>query len=347
MKKKMLKSLIIVIAAAMLAPISAAQITGDFIEFVRTELERTNHILERVREVVRTSSSPSAALVLEQAVRLQRQAWENFGMGTSEGYKFASKLTQAAREQAHKALSIARLSEQGEETVLRKLERTKELLTRVHESLRGSADESLKTLFESARRQLRQAWEFYRAREYRPALKLVNQVEKTVRRLLKNANRHQNRQANFERRVETVRELLSRVRERIGDCKSEAAERVFKQAEESFHKALELAENGRLEQAVNQLQRARRIARKAAEMCGQADNISGRLESLRAEADRIKEDLPANDESAARLIGQVYGQLENAREFISRQDNEAAAAALKAAQLTLRQLKRHLDRSEF
>ena len=78
-------------------------------------------------------------------------------------------------------------------------------------------------------------------------------------------------------------------------------------------------------------------------MCGQADNISGRLESLRAEADRIKEELPRNDDTASRLIGQVYGQLENAREFISRQDNEAAAAALKAAQLTLRQLKRYLD----
>ncbi|MEE8405503.1 MAG: hypothetical protein V3S17_08935 [candidate division Zixibacteria bacterium] len=345
MKKITVRFLLIVIAAAMLAPISSAQITGDFIEFVRTELERTNHILERVREVVRTSSSPPAALALEQAVRLQRQAWENFGMGTQEGYKFAAKLTQAAREQAHKALSIARLSEQGEETVLRKLERTKELLARVHESLSSSADESLRTLFESARRQLRQAWEFYRAREYRPALKLGNQVQKTVNRLLRIVNRHQNRQTNFERRVETVRELLSRVRERIGGCKSEAAERVFGQAEESFRKALELAENGRLEQAVNQLQRSRKIARQAAEMCGQADNISGRLESLKSEADRIKEDLPANDETSSRLIGQVYGQLENAREFILRQDNEAAAAALKAAQLTLRQLKRHLDRS--
>ncbi len=347
MKKKMLKSLLIVIAAALLAPISSAQITGDLIENLRTELERTNHILERVREVVRTASSPPAALALEQAVRLQRQAWENFGTGTPEGYKFASKLTQAAREQAHKALSIARLSEQGEETVLRKLERIKELLSRAHESLGGSADESLKALFGSARRQLRQAWEFYRAREYRPALKLGNQVEKTVRRLLKIVNRHHNRQANFQRRVETVRELLSRVRERVAACKSEAAERIFKQAEESFHKALELAENGRFEQAVDQLQRARRIARKAAEMCGQADNISGRLESLKSEADRIKEELPVNDETAARLIGQVYGQLENAREFISRQDSEAAAAALKAAQLTLRQLKRYLDSSQF
>ena len=343
MKKKLVKSLFIVIAAAMLAPISSAQITDAFIDNLRTELERTNHILERVREVVRTSSSPPAALALEQAIRLQRQAWENFGTGTLEGYKFAAKLTQAAREQAQKALSIARISEQGEETVIRKLERTKELLVRAHESLSSSADESLKTIFESARRQLRQAWEFYRAREYRPALKLVSQVEKTVRRLLKIANRRQNRQANFERRAETIRELLTRVKERIGGCKLEAADRAFGQAEESFHRALELAENGRLEQAVNQLQRSRRIARQAAEMCGQADNISGRLESLKSEADRIKEELPANDETASRLIGQVYGQLENAREFISRQDNEAAAAALKAAQLTLRQLKRYLD----
>ena len=345
MKKKIVKSLLIVLAAAVLAPISSAQITDAFIDNLRTELERTNHILERVREIVRTSNSPPAALALEQAIRLQRQAWENFGMGTLEGFKFATKLTQAAREQAQKALSIARPSEQGEETVLRKLERTKELLSRAHESLSNSTDESLKTIFESARRQLRQAWEFYRTREYRPALKLANQVEKTVSRLLKIANRHQNRRANFERRVETIRELLSRVKERIGGCKLEAADRVFKQAEESFHKALELAENGRLEQAVNQLQKSRRIARRAAEMCGQADNISGRLESLKSEADRIKEDLPRNDETASRLIGQVYGQLENASEFISRQDNEAAAAALKAAQLTLRQLKRHLDRS--
>ncbi len=347
MKKRIIKTLLFLLFAGWLIPAVSAQIGSDFIDNIRTELERTNQILERVREVVRTSDSPPAAFALEQAIALQRQAWGNFGKGTLEGYKLAAKLTQAAREQAHKALSIARLSEQGEETVLRKLERTKELLSRAHERLSNSADESLKIVFETARRNLRQAWEFYRARQYRPALKLSNQVEKTARRLLQIANRQHNRAANFQRRAEAVRELLNRVKERISECQLEGPQKLFGQAEVSFQKALEFAEQRKLEPAFKHLQRSRRMATQAAEKCGKADNISGRLERIRAEADRIKEQLPANDETASRLIGQVYSQLENASEFISRQDDEATAAALKAAQLTLRQLKRYLDSSEL
>lgn len=338
--------LLIAMLMLLAVPIVSAQDGSNVVDNIRAALERTDQIIERAREMVRGSNAPASALTLEQAIGIQNRAWENFKRGTADGYTFAAKLTLQARELAKKALANARLSEQGNDAVENRLQRTEELLRRAHEQLPGNVDESLRTLFDTARRNLAQAWEFYRNGQYRPAVKLAAQVEKTARRLLEIGNRQQNLSVNFERRLNANKEFIDRIQKQVANCNSETARNLLAQARAALDQASELGSKGRYEAATKQLQQARRLASQAADLCGRARELRTAFDRLKAEAERVRDEIPRNDETAKKLMEQVFSQLENARQFMDNQDSEGTAAALKAAQLTLKQLRRYLNDGE-
>jgi len=339
-------SLILASLLILSAPFVHSQNANTIVENLRTELQRTDEIIERAREMVRASNAPASALALEQAIGLQKQAWDNFYRGTVDGYSFALKLTIQAREQAKQALANSRFSEQGQDAVLNRLERTEDLLRQAHEEMPNAVDESLGTIFDSARRNLAQAWEFYRNGQYRPAVKLANQVEKTAKRLLQIANRQQNFQANFQRRLEAVKQFIDRVQEEAANCQSEPAHNLIQKAKEALQLAVELASKRQYEVASYHLQQARKLAAEAADFCGRAKEFNSSLERLQSEAERLREQIRPTDENGMRLLEQVFGQIESAREYIARQDSEGAVATLRAAQLTLKQLQRYLNNGE-
>ncbi len=91
---------------------------------------------------------------------------------------------------------------------------------------------------------------------------------------------------------------------------------------------------------------ARRLAMAARRECaGGSDELLPRYERLVAEAERVAENLPRDNEQGQRLMEQVRQHLKMASEFIESDQSEAATASLKAAQLTLNQLKNLLRRS--
>lgn len=331
----------------MTVPTGSAQTGQDVIDNIRTALERTDEIIQQAREMIRAANAPVAALTLEQAIGIQGQAWDNFNRGTLDGYSFAAKLTQQARELAKKALVAARLSEQGNDAVQNRLERTGELLRRAHEQLADSDNQALQTLFETARRNLEQAWEFYRNGQYRPAVKLAAQVEKTAKRLIMISNRRGNVGANFDRRLNAVKDLVARVEIEVANCKSETAKNLLGQAKNAVSTASDLAAKGRYEPAVRHLRQARMMASKAADLCGRPNDLQDALQRLKQEADRVREDIPRGDETAKRLMDQVFSRLESAQKFITDHDPESAAASLRAAQLTLKQLQGYLNNGEI
>lgn len=340
-------ALVFISLLILITPAAFAQNVNLIQDRIRLELERTDEIIARAREMVRTSNAPASAIVLEQAITLQDLAWGNFRKNTVDGYNFALKQTLQAREQAKQALSNSRFSEQGEDAVLNRLERTEDLLRQAHEEMPTTVDESLSTIFDSARRNLAQAWELYRNGRYRPALKMANQVERTAKRLLQIANRQQNHQANFLRRLEAVKQFIDRVQEEVNSCQSEPAHSLIQKAKGALQQALDLSSKGHFEAALQNLQQARKLAADAADLCGRSKEFSNNLERLKNEAERLRELIRPGDENEMRLLDQVFGQLENAREFLARQDSQGVAAAIRAAQLTIRQLERYLDSGEL
>lgn len=333
----------LVLAVIMLGtPVSAQN--GPNGDVVRQELERTDELIQQAREVVLSSNSVIAAQALDQAVALQTQAWDEFsGRRYGQAYAFTKK----ARDRAALAVSNSRQTEQLEGVVQAKLEQAGDLLQRAHDALAGNAvDNNLGALFDNARNNLDRAWEFFRGRSYRPALKLAEQVEQAAQKLMDLAQEGQRLDADYHRWAENVDRLLDYARDLGTTCDSRAGHVYLEQAEKARAAAESLYADGHPAGALQALKQARNAARLSARECHGIDNLQQRYERLRAEADRPAEDLRSYDgterEVARKLLDQTYQQLDLASKHLADDDMEATQIALQAAQLALRQAQRYI-----
>lgn len=311
-------------------------------EAVRIEIERTEHVLERAEEIVSTSNHETLRAMLDLARELQEKAKQHF---QAKNLREAAQFTLKAREIALRVINEG----QSIGSTERRLERAAEMLDRAREAIQQSDDQRLITLYEAAKEQMRRAWELFRlgpGHDVYRALKLSREVEKIAERILSEANQQLHQRENFRRRVEKVKDLLERVMAQMSECDSEAGHRLAEQARNSFELALNMARQNHPRAALKSLQTVRRLAMAARRECsGGSDELLPRYERLVAEAERVAENLPRDNEQGQRLMEQVRQHLQMASEFIESDQSEAAVASLKAAQLTLNQLKNLLRRS--
>ncbi len=348
MNKKYFKYLVFASLITLFAASAFSQGASDMGR-AQSELERTDQMLALARDAVRIANDVQAQVVLEKQVEgaeyLQSQAKEFFQQGGTSGYKAAIELTQEARELAKKAMTSARYTQQNQDAVQRKIERAEQLLERAQEEVRLQQNQGMAAIYESAENSLRTAQEFYRDGEYKPALKLANQVENAVQRIISASNRILLGPANLDRYRQDVEAVLEGTRKQIATCDSETALKLMEQAQSSYELAVSLAtDDNKQKMTMEAFQAAKKLATRARLECGGFDGtLSERYERLLNEADRISETIPADDQNARQLLDQVYEQLDLARGYIDNGDTEAAAASLKAAQLTLNQLMKLLD----
>ncbi len=305
---------------------------------VWTELEFTDQAIERAREAIQNASSPAAAMALERAVDLQELAWERYNSGQLGSLTQALLLTRQAREKAKLALANGRVAEQNEGTVLRELERVEQLLQRATEQANELGEmANVRSMLDMARSNLDKAWELYRSEQYRPALKLGNQVETALRRVVSLLERQSTQSTNFQRRQVTVQETYRRVREGIGDCESEQAEQFMEQARTFIGQAEELAANRQFDLALRSLRNAQEKAQAALRECRNPDVLQSRHDQIEARARRLTEQVPSGDHATRKLLDQAYLQLQQAQQQIRAGNTEQATASLRAAQLLLAQ----------
>lgn len=321
----------------------------NYRNFVRMELERTDQMLQRAGEAVRGSNNPVASASFMKAEEIQTMAWSRFREETLENYQAALKLTRMARQQAGLALSNSRQTEQYEGAVLQKLERAGDLLERAREAVEVGADANLQAIYDLAGENLTKAWEFYRNGDYKPALKLANQVNKAAEKILNFFNDQLRKEGFYERHRENVAAMLQKAREEMSQCGSEVAQKIMNQAENAFKNAEQLSSEKRFRAAIKQLQMTREMLMKAQRECQGLDFLTNRYERIKSEADRIAEQvtqLPTDQvEAAGKLLDQLYQQLDLSYQYIQQEQVEPAQASLKAAQLILSQLKRLVNRN--
>jgi hypothetical protein len=111
--------------------------------------------------------------------------------------------------------------------------------------------------------------------------------------------------------------------------------------------ARSLGDEGRYDAAIKTLQSARKLAADAAGQCQSGQNLQKRYERLRQEADLLAEDVAPSDNRGRQLLEMAHDQLDLAREQFDEGGGEAAVAALRAADMTLDQLRQHLRLSGF
>jgi len=314
------------------------------IDKLEAELDRTDQIIERADEVVQSSNSSIARLALEQATKLQGNAWGEYHKGPGH-YKNSLDLTVRARKRAQDAFNAARLTTQSESVTLRKLEKAEVLLERVQQALSENPNRTLDGVYRSTRNNLDKAWELYRSNHIQGALKLADQVERTLLKLIKMADQYQNNARNYEHRSEIIREALDRASDMVSECDSENALRFLEQAREKFRNAESMSSERRNQAALKNLQLARELLSKATALCQDMGALENRYQNLKDRTDRLAEQIEPGNEVAFRLLNQTRKQLELARKNLGENNSEAATAALKAAQLTYNRLKRELENS--
>ena len=341
----MLRNSTILLLALVLALLLTGSVTAQShgADHVRRELERTDQQIQQAGEAVHASNSAVAAQAVQRAISLQESAWEAFEAGS---YAVALTLTRKAREQLALAVSNSRQTEQMEGVVQRRLERAADLLDRAQVALAGYDRQDLTALLESARVGLERGWEFFRGRQYRPALKLAEQVEQAAQKLLELAQQSQRLESEIQRWNENVERQLEYARELLAGCESRPGQEHMRRAEHTYQLARELYQNGNLKAALQALKQARDAARLALRECQGADRLAERLEQLRQEAERVAELLKDNGgeqaEAAEKLLNQAYEQLDLAARYLSEENIESAQVALQAAQLALRQARRYI-----
>ncbi|MBD3333394.1 hypothetical protein GF356_11145 [candidate division GN15 bacterium] len=329
---------VLILVVMVVAPGIAAQNTdpGNSAQSrVWQELQFTDQAIERAQETIQNASSPAAAKALELAVQLQDKAWDLYDQ---RKLLAATQMTRRAREKAKYALANGRIAEQNEGTVLRELERVERLLERATEQA-TDLDEmaNVRAMLDMARNNLDRAWELYRSEQYRPSLKLTNQVETAVRNIVSRLDRQSTQSANFDRRETTVQETYQRVLEMVADCESELAQRLMDQVRTFLGQARELADNRQYDLALRSLRNAREKAQAALQECRNPDVLQSRHDQIEARAKRLSEQVPADDDATRKLLDRAYEQLRKAQQQIYAGNLEQATASLRAAQLLLSQ----------
>lgn len=307
-------------------------------DVVRNELDRTREMVDRTAEVIRSAGCPLGAVQLEAAIKQQDRAEDAF---RNNQMVLAHTQTQKARELLRTALSNCRTSEQGEAVVQRSLEKAQDLLDRAGNALLDSSNPNLQAIYQAAKDNLTRAWEFYRQKQYKPAAKLAEQVEKMALKILGADNRQERRTETYDRRRENVLHVLEQARTTVGECGSETARNLLTRAEDLFAKAEQLRQDGQVAAALTALAQARTLATRSITECENGDGLQlryqrllSRLESLRERSSGLGE--PGHGQ-VTRLLDQATHQLTLAQECLAKGETDKGLAALQGAQLVLRQ----------
>ncbi len=347
MNRKLSIILVTLLVASVVGPTAYGQGPNDSqLGRLRQELDQTDELIARARELVQLSQSALAAQALERAWAFQTSARDSYH---GQNYRMSLALTRKAREQASLAISNSRLSEQLEGVVQGRLERAREMLERARDALPVPLNPTVTTLMEHARNNLTLAWQFYRQRSFKASAKLVEQVEQTASRLM-NIARAGNRSANeFEQREENVLRLMEHARELLADCDSRMAAEYMEQAKTNLEMARRLKGENQPRATMMALNRARETFRRVIQACqAGSEPLEQQLRRLHDTADRLAEQLQqrvgrAEYEPAKELLEQAREQLALANKRLGDNKRESAEIALRAAQLALRQANRYMS----
>ena len=139
---------------------------------VKWELDKTDQVILRARELASEAVAVSSRGHLDAAVKLQRLAWDEFRRGR-ERYGQARELTLRARREALKAMDAARIEKQTQASVVRALEQAEERAHEASERVRESGDPQAMRVFEQGIDHLRRARKAHLDRQYVQANRLA------------------------------------------------------------------------------------------------------------------------------------------------------------------------------
>ena len=315
-------------------------------ERLEAVIDKTDEIIQQAQETVAESGSERARNQLAMAIRLQGMAR---GIITNLLYDLnetriiqISKYTMSARIKAQRAIAIIRQEEENEDYVRRRLEKTDQIIRQVNDEFRESSSPALRLLLDTAEEQQQRAMELFRNRRLKAALQVTIQTEKSLSQALERRDGLTRAQSRFETQMDRYLALRERI-ETDGDGGSPTIAENLRNAETLRAQADDLAAESQYARAEKVMAEAVEMLSRVAEQVREPAKIKAALDDLRAEADRIKEQVETHTRREIQeQFRTMLEHLEKAGQFYDRGDYDAAAAQLQAARQFLSRVKRAL-----
>jgi len=339
MKKRLLIIIGLTLMGVLVCSVAFAQGSQQQVQNrFQYEFERTEQVINQAKNTIAESNTEKGKALLDMAIQLQNQART---MGQNHMYLQGATTTLKAREQARSAMTVNRQAEENENLVLRQLERSDNLIAQFQNRMSADAPQMARTLFDTARENQRRAWEFYRNRNLRPALKLSRQAEKSLRGIAERYKARQGDLTRLQNQIKQVEQKMEQVKTMVHECDNEEATGLLVKAKNSFNECLEHAAKGEVKKAENQLRLTRRLLTQTAGLCGDQDALQKFIQQINQEMDRVAEAIQnSGDNRAIKLMQSAREHLREARRLCAGGNSENCAANIKAAQMNLQKAKR-------
>jgi hypothetical protein len=313
---------------------SAGSATAQDPSDIRREVERTNEVLARAREIVPPSRNAQAIEVLQTAVRAQQGAIEQLQAGHP---RIALELTMEARRLAFRAIDLARnAGDSGpgpidlEPRAQRALERAAEVLERARDCAGSSPSQVAQRLLDLAATRLEEAHQAFRERRYRLALDLAAQVDRVLGEVCRG-----DRGEDIEQLYDNVQQLMERAAPIIVEAGNANAIGMLERARTLFERARNALGANRDPLAREALSTARDLllqALRLSERPPESGDVDRLLEATANDLTKLAEEIrAAGNNEATSLFDRALEHLQRARDLRAQNRLRATLAELRVA----------------
>jgi HEPN domain-containing protein len=212
---------------------------------IENALERTDQVINKAKEIVNESRSQKARVTLEKALDLQRSAKES---GTdSKKYTISYKLTMAARNQANRAIALAKTETRMVEQHRRVFERTHERLNNLNGRLMETGTKDMRTykLVRDAETMLEKSHTNITQMRNQLALKLALNAQKMVSNAENGFRKTNNLRKMCLRRLSLMKRLTSLAGNQVDGSMDQKNKNQLEMANNQLEKAKSFYKEGR------------------------------------------------------------------------------------------------------
>ncbi len=252
---------------------------------IERELEKTDAVIERAAEAVSASRNLKAESLLKMAVELQskgKHAKEQFRYGQ------ALDLTLKAREKAYEAIGFTKKDEENENLVLRAIERTDQAISQAQELARDMDQKRVSSLLDMAIRSQQKAKEFYREHRLKMALKLTLEARETANKIKGLAGNGERMDRLAEKQLNAAVRFLDKASVIIQESRNQSAVDLLEKAEGLLKRARELFAQNAFAKSIKDSQSARGMVEKALKLV-EEDISPGTVENAIRQNERLIE----------------------------------------------------------
>lgn len=243
--------------------LALAQTTSTSNGAIERELDRTDEILAKARDIIGSCQDQKAISLYERAASTQTEAR---GYYRGNRLRIALRASLNARETCKRSIEICSRPDAHSDEVEAELRRTDELILRAAEtSSELPVVGPVAKLLEDARAIQSSAWESFKLGNLKTALAQTLKAREVALKALK-ALETESKPERVLRLIESTDKLISKVREGLSDSPDAEVDKLADAAVEHQKRASDLLEKGDIEAAMVDAKAAQELARKALDM---------------------------------------------------------------------------------